>query len=120
MKIKCDICKGERHYTALHVDSSNDSRGSNFVQNHDEESPSEETTMNPNCTEICGEFKGKSCARILPVRIFVAGKRHRLIERYAMFNDESNKTLGESERYDDLGIQSESVEYAMHSCSGKL
>lgn len=100
IKIGCDICKSECHCTALHIDTGNDSQSTNGTRSYDEELQSssfaELPLVNTKCTEICGDFRGRSCARILPVRIFFSGKRHRSIVGYAMFDDQSNITLGKS------------------------
>lgn len=61
-----------------------------------EEAPKEQhvTTINSKCTEIGKHFKGKPCARIVPVTVTYQGKA---ISLYAMLDDQSNKTLSSKE-----------------------
>lgn len=125
-KVLCDVCKSTYHCTALHEDVSNRqmSRNSSSRLNHGEEenslSGNVKQSVSSNCTDICGEFSGKSCARIVPVRVYVQGQRQASIVTYAMLDDQSNKTLGKSYLFDSLCIKTLPVDYTMQSCSGKV
>ena len=126
--IRCDRCQSNSHCTALHPlnDSQKSKQQSSVtttpVQKHGEEPPlSSRLTVNSNCTEICGKpsFYGRSCARIVPVRIYPDGQPESSVTAYAMLDDQSNKTLGRTHLFDSLGIKSDPIEYSMQSCSGK-
>ena len=126
-QIQCDICKASTHCTALHIDFNNNNadinnnsnqRTGNAAPKHGEETPAE---VSSRCTEICGipSFTGKSCAKILPVRIFPEGQSDKAVLAYAMLDDQSNRTLGKTCLFDSLSVESETIEYKMESCSGR-
>ena len=110
--IRCVVCGSKDHCSALHKED---------VVSHDRESArnhGEESAVVVQCTEICGEFNGKSCARILPVNVYREGDREHAINIYVMLDDQSNKTLGKGELFEKLRIGSSRVEYTMKTCSG--
>lgn len=125
-RILCDVCKSNYHCTALHEDVSYRQMSRNFPspQTHGEEENFSSGIVNQSvttkCTDICCEFSGKSCARIVPVRVFVQGQPESSILTYAMLDDQSNRTLGKSYLFDALCIKTMAVDYTMQSCSGKI
>ena len=58
------------------------------------------------CTEVCGEFNGKSCAKILPVKVYPQGRCNSAIIIYAILDDQSNRTLSKAELFDELRVGS--------------
>lgn len=127
-KTCCDICKSNLHCTALHpLDDPQTlrrqfSNTASLIQKHGEESLGKnQLAVNSNCTEICGKlnFPGRSCARIIQVRIYPEGQPENSIAAYSMLDDQSNKTLGRSILFDSFKISSTPIEYSMQSCSGK-
>ncbi|XP_078330327.1 uncharacterized protein LOC111129274 [Crassostrea virginica] len=118
---QCNICKSTFHPTALHSYG----EGVQFSSNHGEEkvptsaNPANKLQINSNCTELCGNFRGKSCARIVPVYVYLDSQPENSILTYAMLDDQSNKTLAKSFLFDSLGIKSSPLEYTMQSCSGR-
>eukprot|EP00105_Crassostrea_gigas_P029236 XP_011451108.1 PREDICTED: uncharacterized protein LOC105344894 [Crassostrea gigas] len=104
--IMCKECGSEFHTTSLHVDSSPAPTTGRASSVHGgEEAPRRQqvtkeqhvTTINSNCTEVGKEFKGKSCARIVPATVTYDG---RAVSLYAMLDDQSNKTLAKKELFD--------------------
>lgn len=73
------------------------------------------------CTQICGGpgFTGRSCARIVPVRIYPEGHPEKSVLAYSMLDDQTNKTQGRNLLFNRLGIDSTPIEYTMQCCSGK-
>lgn len=118
--IKCKDCGSGYHTTSLHVDTlpASTDRTPTLVHGG-EETPKEQhvTTINSNCTEVGKYFKGKSCARIVPATVTSQGKA---ISCYAMFDDQSNKTLAKKELFDSLNIHTETIQYQLTSCSGQV
>ncbi|XP_052694839.1 uncharacterized protein LOC128173163 [Crassostrea angulata] len=124
--IMCKECGSEFHTTSLHVDSSPAPTTGRASSVHGgEEAPRRQqvtkeqhvTTINSNCTEVGKEFKGKSCARIVPATVTYDG---RAVSLYAMLDDQSNKTLAKKELFDLLNINTETIPYLMTSCSGQV
>ncbi|XP_061170284.1 uncharacterized protein LOC133179579 [Saccostrea echinata] len=117
-KIECDLCKSTTHSSALHVENHNyqNEDANNSERKHGEE------VVRARCTDICGvpNFTGKSCARIVPVRIYPHNQPENAVLSYAMLDDQSNRTLGKSSLFDHFSINFLPTEYTMESCAGKL
>ena len=73
--------------------------------------------INSNCTELCGNFRGKSCARIVPVYVYLDSQPENSVLTYAMLDDQSITTLAKSFRFGSLGIKSFPLEHTIQSCS---
>ena len=118
-KIQCNVCKSDRHCTALHIsqESTKPKQDLPSAQIHGEEVTGT-ILVKAKCTEVCGKFRGKSCARIVPVRVYKKGQSDNFVDCFAMLDDQSNKSLGKGALFDSLGIHSNSVQYTMQSCSG--
>ena len=114
--VKCQSCGSDCHPTALHV--------------HGEEKqpklPANELTVkaeeqvNAKCTQICrGGVVGKSCAKMVLVKVFPSGKPEKAVKLYVIIDDQSNRSLARSELFDKLGIGGEEQEYTLASCNGR-
>ena len=73
------------------------------------------------CTSICGnDIEGRSCAKIMPVRIYPAGEPQRSQKIYAISDDQSNSTLGRFDLFDSLTIsKTDPYHFTLTSCSGR-
>ncbi|XP_068209384.1 uncharacterized protein [Palaemon carinicauda] len=73
-KISCKECGSKQHATALHVTGgklSKDIPQAAHGGEHAEMAETKTTSINSSCTEICKDYYGgKSCAKILPVKVF--------------------------------------------------
>ncbi|CAG2215035.1 unnamed protein product [Mytilus edulis] len=122
--IKCSECKGTSHTTAMHVFKigSQDgikSKPEASVSNYGEEkSPKEE--VNSKCTEVCKGGVGKSCAKIVLLDILHAQKPNSRMRIYAIIDEQSNSSLVHGDILDYFGIEAESRQYSLSSCSGKV
>ncbi|KAK3088641.1 hypothetical protein FSP39_021780 [Pinctada imbricata] len=104
--VECGICKRTSHPTALHV----------------EESKPEGEIVQSSCTQVCGTQYGasKSCAKIIPVRIYPDGLKQQSRIIYAMIDDQSNHCLASTSFFDAFNITGPEYEYTLISCSGTV
>lgn len=91
--MRCDVCNGS-HSAALHEDN----------RRHEGEK-SKGTTMHENkagleivlstCTQVCGAIQGtsKSCAKIVPDRIYHDSLKHHSRTIYVLNDDQSSHSL---------------------------
>ena len=120
--VQCTVCRSKNHCTAIHVDRTASTSGDrSSVQSDGEESTVPKTkSVSTMCTDICGDFKGKSCAKILPVLVYPKGDRNSALSIYAVFDDQSNQALAKGELFDFLRIRSAHIPYELDTCSGKV
>ena len=79
----------------------------------------ENRQVNSKCTSICGnEFRGRSCAKIVMVKIYHSDTPEKAVKVYAMLDEHCNRTLVSTELLDTLGVQGPEVNYRLASCSG--
>lgn len=103
----CGLCRGT-HPTGLHIDE---------VKGHGGERQEEAVTTK--CTQMCGDgFKGRSCAKIVLVRVHPRGKPHLSRSMYAIVDDQSNKSLAKSEFFQIFKENGAETPYSLLSCSG--
>ncbi|CAG2256000.1 unnamed protein product [Mytilus edulis] len=122
--IKCSECKGTSHTTAMHVFKigSQDgikSKPEASVSNYGEEKFTKEE-VNSKCTEVCKGGVGKSCAKIVLLDILHAQKPNSRMRIYAIIDEQSNSSLVHGDILDYFGIEAESRQYSLSSCSGKV
>lgn len=109
--VKCDICKKSSHPSALHVD----------VDCHVGE-PTPEGTVKNACTQICGKANGtsRSCAKIIPVRVYPKDDPHKCRVVYALIDDQSSHSLATSPFFDFFSPGSTKYQYVLSSCAGRF
>ncbi|XP_065944078.1 uncharacterized protein [Magallana gigas] len=131
--IKCELCGSSRHATALHIEQRNSEPKAagrwdkeHFQANNNPrfadggEKTGRKTEVSNKCTELCGTtFSGRSCAKVLPVRVYPSFNSEQAIKVYAVIDEQSNRTLARSQLFDFFNIQSESESYTLFSCSGQ-
>lgn len=71
------------------------------------------------CTQICGRFTRKSCAKILLADVHLQDHPDNHVRAYIILDDQSNRTLASSQLFDSLGIEGQDVEYIHTSWAGK-
>ena len=82
--VSCD-CGSKEHPTALHVDDGKNVNACDEKQ----EKPSDPVTTK--CTQICGGTRtGKSCAKVLLVKVFTEENPANAVKAYAIIDDQSN------------------------------
>ena len=83
----------------MHPDSDqehNSSAATGFIVNGGEKKISTKSAVDSKCTQLCEQtFSERSCAKVVPVRVFPSGKEHS-IQMYAIVDEQSNRTLARS------------------------
>ena len=122
--VTCGICKAKTHPTALHEDVrvGNQSEAAKS-DTHGEDAKLHEgetnlKTVATACTQVPGV--SKSCAKIVPVRVFHESDRQRTMLTYATIDDQSNQTLATSSLFDYFDVRSPDVPYELDTCSGSV
>ena len=112
--VSCD-CGSKEHPTALHV---NDGKNVNPCDEK-QEKPSDPVTTK--CTQICGGTRtGKSCAKVLLVKVFTEENPANAVKAYAIIDDQSNRSLAKTSLFNELEIHGEESQYTLASCSGQV
>ncbi|XP_033726768.1 uncharacterized protein LOC117316337 [Pecten maximus] len=100
--VKCEECDSDKHVTIMHYNAHN--------QN-----------VKTACTQVCGgKFRGRSCAKVVPVMVYHKDNPGHAIKTYALIDDQSNKTLASSTFFDNFAGACEfpEIQYSLSSCSG--
>ena len=117
--IKCELCGNSRHTTAMHPDSDqehNSSAATGFTVDGGEKKISTKSAVDSKCTQLCGQtFSGRSCAKVVPVRVYPSGKKEHSIQMYAIVDEQSNRTLARSEFFDLFDVQNNFQPYTLVS-----
>ncbi|XP_033727618.1 uncharacterized protein LOC117316950 [Pecten maximus] len=103
--VKCEECDSDKHVTIMHYNAHNQS-----AQN-----------VKTACTQVCGEkFRGRSCAKVVPVMVYHKDNPGHAIKTHALIDDQSNKTLASSTFFDNFAGACEfpEIQYSLSSCSG--
>jgi len=125
--VKCTECGSDRHPTALHVTSESTSGGSTSLSSAADYGGEENKRtvvksaipITSKCTDICGDnFAGKACAKIILVKVYPKEHTEKAIMTYAIFDDQSNRSLAKSDLFTDLDIHAREVNYTLSSCGG--
>lgn len=132
-RTKCDDCGSEDHPSALHVTSKysrekqEEETDSSVLASpgHGGEGHSSRGTqreIRTKCTEICesSSFPGKSCAKVLLVRVYSSNHPDKSVLTYALIDDQSNRSLATTHLLNLLDVNSEEVEYSLASCAGSF
>ena len=112
--VECSVCSSKLHSTLMH-------NSDKQPKAQDSLSKKDSTNIVNKCTEVCGDDSGgKSCAKIIPVNIYLADSPENVVKCYAILDEQSNKSLARPELFTLLDIKSDSYQYALRSCSGSV
>lgn len=113
---------GERegsHSIAMHVYKiGTREAGNNHGGERNNERSQQPITVS-NCTQVCANNPGKSCAKIVLVNIRNRNSDHLLMKGYAIIDDQSNHTLARAQHFDYFKVNSAPERYSLQSCGGK-
>ncbi|XP_074662167.1 uncharacterized protein LOC141914773 [Tubulanus polymorphus] len=127
--VTCRECGSNQHSTALHVNRSSVStipqlttRPVQHQGGEPEDSYKSPTVnaVNASCTEVCNDYEGKSCAKILPVNVFHEEHPGNVRRMYAIIDDQSNRSLAAPEFFELFGVRDKPETYTLSTCSGKV
>lgn len=113
--IKCNDCGSSRHATAMHIQKG----ASNETQSLHGGEETSKKSVTSKCTQVCGKIHrgGKSCAKLVLVKVYQANKPECAIKTYAILDEQSNRSLARPELFSKLNIDSEEFEYTLNTCS---
>ena len=114
-KIKCDDCGSDRHCTAMHI-----VKGRSDQSVHGGEEETSRKTISSKCTQVCGnkqQYSGKSCAKMVLVKIFHGSEPENVFKTYAILDEQSNRSLAKPALFSKLNISSEEYEYTLKTCA---
>ncbi|XP_067279227.1 uncharacterized protein [Pseudorasbora parva] len=121
--VMCSECESNRHVTVMHpgppcqVPKSPTPQTSYGAEGDDSELSS--STVTSHCTEICGKGQpGKSCSKICLVQVFPQNHPEKVVKMYAILDDQSNRSLANTEFFELFGIESEPSSYSLRTCAG--
>jgi hypothetical protein len=109
--VTCGICK-KSHPTGLHVEEhGGESR---------ESQQTEANNVTVQCTQLCvtGASGGRSCAKIVLVKVYPKGQPHLFRTMYAIVDDQSNRSLAKSEFFEMFKETGPETPYSLLSCAG--
>ncbi|CAG2217210.1 unnamed protein product [Mytilus edulis] len=101
-KVPCEACGSESHASAIHLGFiEHKSRVNHGEEKNNQNIPEQDAVTK--CTQICKQqFSGKSCAKIVQVKIHKSDSPNKTLTSYAILDDQSNKTLVYSSVLDTL------------------
>lgn len=119
--IRCDdVCNGS-HSAALHEDNrrheGEKGKGSTI---HENEARVEMVLST--CTHVCGTIQGtsKSCAKIVPARIYHDSLKQHSRTVYVLIDDQSSHSLASPSLFDAFNQDYPNHQYTLISCSGSF
>ncbi|XP_078329283.1 uncharacterized protein LOC144624026 [Crassostrea virginica] len=115
--VKCIVCSGP-HPGALHEDT----RHQEKIGKSTHEGEERTERVSSSCTQICGTTHGtsRSCAKIVPARIYHEDSKHHSRTVYAIIDDQSNHSLASSAFFDAFDQNTPTHQYTLVSCSGSV
>lgn len=124
-EIICRECGSRTHTSALHPGRA--PWVPEATADHGEE---EETHESPprappavtiKCTEVCGgNTNAKSCCKICLVNIYPEDHPEKVIQTYAVLDDQSNRSLARPEFFNHFGLFEKASPYTLKTCSGVM
>jgi hypothetical protein len=114
-RVKCCVCS-KPHPGALHQDNYRQEKTRKDIH----EGKEHKKNISSICTQICGTTTGtsKSCAKIVPARVYHENSNHQSRMVYALIDDQSYHTLASSSLFDAFNQNTPDHEYTLLSCSG--
>lgn len=107
--VKCDICSSMIHCTVMHSSPS-----TGMLQDG-----GEQPTVSSKCTHLCGEnFRGRSCGKVVKVKVYPHGREDQCMLTYAILDDQSNHSLVKTELLDRMCVETKPIVYQLTSCAG--
>lgn len=125
--IKCKDCGSTSHPTGMHIKRQVESSSSSQEKHGGEDqahasnvaSSNESQEVTTKRTQVAGKhFAGKSCAKIVLVKLYLENEPHRKLKTYAIIDDQSNCTLAKSEVFEYFGATG-TTKYTLSTCTGK-
>lgn len=123
VNVQCRECNSSRHPSALHpgpapwkleIPTAPEAQGGEQAENP-------VPAVISKCTDVCGSANAsRSCAKICLVNVYPSGQRERAIRTYAVFDEQSNKSLAKTEFFELFNIKTDAAAYTLKTCSGVM
>lgn len=118
--VRCDVCNGS-HPAALHEDNRrHEGEKSKGTIMHENEARVEMVLST--CTHVYGTIPGtsKSCAKIVPARIYHDSLKQHSRTVYVLIDDQSSHSLASPSLFDAFNQDYPNHQYTLISCSGSF
>ena len=117
MSVQCFECNSDAHVTALHPEPPPWTVKPPSVEHGGEEE--ENVTINNKCTDVCGNsLSSRSCSKICLIEVYHKSEPDKAVKLYAIFDNESNRSLAKSEFFDIFHLKSTESPYTLRKCAG--
>ncbi|XP_075431502.1 uncharacterized protein LOC142468808 [Ascaphus truei] len=121
-EIKCAVWKSDKHVTALHPEAltlHQLNNPSSVAEHGGEEGEGEPTSVTSQRTEVCGKGSDKmSCTKICLVAVHPQGQPEKASRMYAILDDQSNRSLANTEFFHLFNSQDNASPYTLRTCAG--
>lgn len=120
--VKCLECNSEEHIAALHPGPPLITTQRAVAEGSDSGEQGEcSSSVISKCTEICGQANSpRSCSKICLVKAYPTGKKEKAVKKYAVLDEQSNKSLAKTEFFDLFKVKASPTPYTLKTCSGKM
>jgi hypothetical protein len=121
VELKCNECESDRYCTAMHPDASLSPAVSPVTEPDIEPQNNQPPEVTSRRTEVCGEgLPARSCAKVCLVQVFPQGQKERSVKKYAILDDQSNRSLARAVFFQLFGIRGTPSPYLMTTCAGTI
>ncbi len=124
-EIVCRECGSKTHTSALHPGPTPWVSEVPAEQGKEEEThktpPRTLPAVTSKCTEVCGEnTNAKSCYKICLVKVYPGDHPGKVIQTYAVLDDQSKRSLAHPEFFNHFGLYEKASPYTLKTCSGVM
>lgn len=123
-EINCTECGSKKHVTALRpgtapwLNTSDPPISENGGEGINDNT---EASVSTTCTKICGkEVSGRSRSKIILGKVFPAGHPDAALQMYVILDDQSNRSLAQSEFFDLFNLSGIATPYFLKTCAGTM
>ncbi|XP_053091228.1 uncharacterized protein LOC128318568 isoform X1 [Pangasianodon hypophthalmus] len=118
VSIQCTECGSNKHVKALHPGPLPWTLKAHNTE-HGGEKESANPSINSKCTEVCWDNNSsRSCSKICLIRVHPKGDPDKSLNVYAIFDDQSNRSLARSEFFDLFNLKSTEFPYTLCTSAG--
>lgn len=125
--VACDDCGSDKHTTVMHVNFdplkyNRNQCGEQAETKSGEQTEVKDDTVVKSACALCGykgNFAGKSCAKIVPTKVYHISQSDKMMKVYVLIDDQSSKSFVSPELLNFFSdVTFPCVEYSLVSCSG--
>lgn len=119
-EVQCSEYGEEKHNAALYPGPAPWMQETDPATEHGgEQNIAQPNKITSKCTQLCGErYIGRSCSKICLVKVYPAGRSDHAKRRYAIHDEQSNRSLARSEFFEMFVDHGPSSPYSLRTCAG--